>query len=337
MKRIGVLVLLVLAVAPMVAAQTTDEYKKLRKQYGITQAAGVEALETLVGTRVVEIKGVVKGTVRTGESGIVMLKTDDGSDLHIEAQQIPDWLDGNEIPARLLVQAERLEDLGMLRATLLAATSNVDDPAFRTVTAPAKSKASGRSPGNSSSRGMPPPLTGNIGKGAPSNAAKKNWQIPASDALPYYAAFIKKRNKRLPDSEAWRIAQGVIGFSIKYGVDARLIMAMVLCESNFNPNDTSRSGAMGLGQLMPGTAKGLGVTNAYDSIDNLYGTVRMVRGHLERYQAKTGDSYQALVLMLASYNAGSGAVRRAGGVPPIKETQNYVRKVIAVYRQLCGG
>ncbi len=322
-------------VAALASAQSSDDYKKIRKQYGITQCSGIEALETLVGTRVLEIKGIVKGTVRIGDSWTVMLKTYDGSDIHVDASEVPDWLTGNEVPARLLVQAERVEEMGQLSATLLAATSNVDDPAYAAAVAKPAAKPV-RSSKPSTSRGMPSPLRGNIGKGAPPSSAGKSWQLPASDAVPYYASFIKKRNKKLPDSEAWRIAQGVIGFSLQYGVDARLIMAMVLCESNFNPKDTSHSGAMGLGQLMPGTAKGLGVTNAYDSIDNLYGTVRMVRGHLERYNAKTGDSYQALVLMLASYNAGSGAVRRAGGVPNIAETQNYVRKVIAVYRQLCG-
>lgn len=334
MKRLATIAVVLGLLVSFGAAQSSDDYKKLRKQFGITQSSGVEALETLVGTRVMEIKGVVKGTVRIGDTWTVMLKTYDGSDVHVDAGALPDWLTGNEVPARLLIQAERSEELGQLTATLLAATSNVDDPEYAAVAKPASKPARTTKP--APSRGMPPPLRGNIGKGAPPSASSKNWQLPASDALPYYAAFIKKRNKKLPDSEAWRIAQGVIGFSIQYGVDARLIMAMVLCESNFNPKDTSRSGAMGLGQLMPGTARGLGVTNAYDSIDNLYGTVRMVRGHLERYQAKTGDSYQALVLMLASYNAGSGAVRRAGGVPPITETQNYVRKVIAVYRQLCG-
>ena len=104
-------------------------------------------------------------------------------------------------------------------------------------------------------------------------------------------------------------------------------MAVVAVESNFNSYATSGKGAMGLGQLMPATARGMGVQNAYDVRENLWAAVRIVRGNLER---NDGD----LALALACYNAGSGAVRRYGGVPPYRETQNYIRKVIAVYLQL---
>src|SRR5206468_2837251 len=111
--------------------------------------------------------------------------------------------------------------------------------------------------------------------------AHRSYSLPASEATPIYASFIRRRNSRLSPNQATRIAEGVIGFSLKYGVDARLIMAMVMVESGFNPSATSRTGAMGLGQLMPGTAAGMGVSNAYDSMDNLYGTVRLIRGHLD--------------------------------------------------------
>ncbi|MCB8931914.1 MAG: lytic transglycosylase domain-containing protein [Chthonomonadaceae bacterium] len=115
-------------------------------------------------------------------------------------------------------------------------------------------------------------------------------------------------------------------------------MAMLMVESGFDPGATSRTGAMGLGQLMPGTARGMGVGNPYDSIENLYGTVRLIRGHLDKYGKQTGNagSYESLVLALAAYNAGGGAVARHGGVPPYRETQNYIRKVIALYERLSG-
>jgi soluble lytic murein transglycosylase-like protein len=93
---------------------------------------------------------------------------------------------------------------------------------------------------------------------------------------------------------------------------------------------------MGLGQIMPETAQDYGITNPYDTIENLYGTVREIREHIDKYRNETGDEFQALVLGLAAYNAGEGAVRRHGGVPPYRETQNYVRKVIKLYNHLRG-
>jgi soluble lytic murein transglycosylase-like protein len=83
---------------------------------------------------------------------------------------------------------------------------------------------------------------------------------------------------------------------------------------------------------MPSNVREMGVSNAYDTMQNLSATVRLVRGHLEQYQSK----YDSLVLSLAAYNAGPGAVRKYGGVPPYRETRNYVKKVLNLYRQFCG-
>ena len=80
----------------------------------------------------------------------------------------------------------------------------------------------------------------------------------------------------------------------------------------------------------------LGVSDAYDPTQNLYGCVKLLRTNLESYKQATGDDFQSLVLALAAYNAGSGAVKRHGGVPPYAETQAYVKKVINIYCALCG-
>ncbi len=103
-----------------------------------------------------------------------------------------------------------------------------------------------------------------------------------------------------------------------YGVSVDLLKAMTKQESNFNPNATSRSGAQGLMQLMPATAKSLGVTDPYDAGQNIMGGAKCISQKLKEFN---GDERMAL----AAYNAGSGAVKRYGGIPSYCKT--YVNKV----------
>ena len=314
----------VLAAVTLVPAQSLQEYLKLRKKYGIKASAGVAALDAFVGSRVVEISGTVKGSFSMNGSHILLLERSDGSTDMVRAETLPDWLAGNEIRARLIVQASRKAPGDDLDATLLGAASDSSVSQTEEEIRQAEAAAAARRPKN-------------VAYVAPTgNRARKLWSLPVSEVTPLYAAYIRKHNPRLSSGEAMHIAQALIGFSIKYGVDARLIISMVVAESDFNPNETSHSGAMGLGQLMPGTARDFGITNAYDTTENLYGTVREITGDLNRYRRKTGDEFETLRLALAAYNAGIGAVARAGGVPHYRETQNYVKKVIRLYYSLCG-
>lgn len=116
----------------------------------------------------------------------------------------------------------------------------------------------------------------------------------------------------------------VLAAEARYSLPTGLLDALVWTESRYNPLAVSTAGAAGLGQLMPGTARALGITNRYDPGTNILGAARYLRQMLDRF---------GLVhLAVAAYNAGPGAVERAGGIPINGETPNYVRDVLRNWR-----
>lgn len=117
------------------------------------------------------------------------------------------------------------------------------------------------------------------------------------------------------------IRQHIQYAAARYGINSELVDAVAWQESRYNPRARSSAGAIGVMQLMPGTARQLGVTNPHDVRQNVAGGAAYLREQLERF----GNN---VPLALAAYNAGPGAVMKYGGIPPYRETQDYVRQIM---------
>lgn len=152
-------------------------------------------------------------------------------------------------------------------------------------------------------------------------------------AAPARAASVKEYEPVSPDTADLVRGRQITSESVdnaieaaasRHGVDPNLVRAIIKVESNFNPRAVSRKGALGLMQLMPRTAQSMNVTNAFDPDQNVDAGVRHLKSLLDNYNGN-------LELSLAAYNAGSAAVERNGGVPPYRETQDYVRKITGLY------
>lgn len=145
--------------------------------------------------------------------------------------------------------------------------------------------------------------------------AYNNWGNSESSVLPSFS-----KSKDAYDTIIRSAAQ-------QYGVSEGLIKAIMHTESSFNVNARSPVGAQGLMQLMPATARRFNVSNAYDPTQNIYGGVKYLSWLLKRFKGNTS-------LVLAAYNAGEGNVDKYNGIPPFRETQDYVRRVMSRYQNL---
>ncbi len=160
-------------------------------------------------------------------------------------------------------------------------------------------------------------LTGNI----KNNNSKTKYPLVSGSYESVYPRLSQLEIQELMP----RINAAIETYSKAYGLDPKLIRAVIKEESGFQPFALSTSGAMGLMQLMPGTAAGLGVTDAYNIEQNILGGTQYLY-----YQLKDFDG--DLSLALAAYNAGPNAVKQYGGIPPYEQTQRYVKKVLSTYQ-----
>ncbi len=129
-----------------------------------------------------------------------------------------------------------------------------------------------------------------------------------------------------PTSNNPQVLNMISHISRKHGIDENLIKAIIKQESGFNPRAKSKAGAMGLMQLMPATAASLGVKDPFNPVQNVEGGVKYLKSMLNKYNGN-------VILALAAYNAGPGAVDKYDGVPPYAETQNYVKNILSNYIQ----
>jgi len=300
---------------------SADQYLALRGSLGATHAAlsTVKAnLPNYIG-KTIEVTGPVNGIARCSDS-VTLLLNCDGESLVVKAADVPKCIGtGNTIRALIRIGPNSIASLSDLKLEGAAYDYDVSRREKQLAPKPKAKKAL-------SAATTPAPNS----KAFVMSRQARSLSL-SSRAMQIYDPYrraIARFNPRLTPQQLDTITMSVLAFSERYGVDPRLVVAIVLVESRFKPAATSPKGAMGLGQLMPGTARGLGVGNAYDPVQNVEASIRLIRGHLDKY----GD----LALALSAYNAGGGAVRKYGGIPPYRETVNYVLKVSQIYKALCG-
>ena len=152
--------------------------------------------------------------------------------------------------------------------------------------------------------------------------------VPATPAaVAVYSKVLHRINPQMPGWQSRDLARRVLVNAERWRLDANMLVAVVTVESRWHTHAVSSAGALGLGQLMPGTAAKLGV-NPLNPVENLSGAARYLSGLVHRFGTKNYD------LVFAAYNAGPHAVTQYGGVPPYNETVEYVARVLDAWQNI---
>ncbi|MHB9132563.1 MAG: lytic transglycosylase domain-containing protein [Armatimonadota bacterium] len=277
------------------------------------------------GGQVIEIEGVVNGTFAGSDTSGFLLRLDKSQTLIFSAaKEDPDVAPGHTIRvlARVPMEGTVLEVVSvtepgpnMPQLEIAQVEPEYDVPDIASPDYKTSDYTRGMQIYQPAGSRTPETYTGG-------SLVKQDWVVQR------YAEHIKRANRNISTELATKIAFNILEKSEKYNIDPRLTVAVIAQESRFNPNAVSRAGAQGLGQLMPGTAASLGVGKPFDVEQNIEGCVC--------YLSTQINNFGRLSLALAAYNAGPGNVRRYGGIPPFRETQNYVRVIWKRYCELAG-
>ena len=350
------LALSVSAISPLYAS-SGSQYVAIRRKAQYDRRLTINDLMNRAGEcvgKVMELRGTVGGIVETSEGVSVMLNLPDGKavTLDIPKSEMATVQKYSTPTLRVLVKiGEGLGNVAPMEVIAVAhdslvnsiETQQAEKDAARRRTQQQRQQVQVYRP--SSYRNLP----------SRGNAGLPSFSMNGSNLAAYYQPRLGERtrplfsaycqyiggiNRRLRAEEVASITYHLLNFADHNNIDPRLVVAMIFAESSFNPNATSRTGAAGLGQLMPRTAASLGVNNPYDHVQNLDGSIRYLRTRLETFADKAlpggGLSFEQIALALAAYNAGTGAVKKYKGVPPYRETQAYVSRIMSLYRSLTG-
>lgn len=331
-----------------VASMPVDEYLRIRREQRydphITYAQ-VEANAAAYRNAVIELRGIVSGSIQRARSVSFLLVMDDGKDVLLPAppSEIPVVTGASRPKLRVLARVSSgvIGNVAPLDVVAVAYDSDVtlreQQAAAREAAAKeqAARRAAAARPATTASNGLAARALPASGL---SDLARKYLSPEAQSVYPAYYRFIRSHNRRLTERQADEITVSLLYFCARHEVDPRLAVAMIIAESDFDPNSTSNKGAMGLGQIMPDEARAYGLQNPYDPIQNVRASINMLRLKLDKYREPGVPSkmltWRQVALAMAAYNAGSGAVHKYGGIPPYRETQRYVQRVISLYRQL---